>query len=79
VPDASPMTEHLSAAHEPEAERTSPSGPLPKPAGEDDLLGLDAAILRVPEPLRREMEEQLRAEFREVIRWKDANVSQNSG
>gem|GEM_PF-4817829 len=34
-----------------------------------DLLSLNEAISRVPESLRKEMTERLRAEFREVREW----------
>lgn len=35
-----------------------------------DLLSLEAALEKIPPSLRRELEDQLRAEFREVRRWK---------
>ena len=34
-----------------------------------DLLPLNEAINRVPESLRKAMQERLRAEFREVRKW----------
>lgn len=34
------------------------------------LLDLDRAVEQIPEKLRQEMADLLRAEFREVIRWK---------
>jgi hypothetical protein len=34
-----------------------------------DLLSLNEAIDRVPESLRKAMQDRLRAEFREVRRW----------
>jgi hypothetical protein len=34
------------------------------------LLNLEEAVSRIPEELRKEMEKQLRAEFRDVRRWK---------
>ena len=37
---------------------------------EAPLMDLDTAIEQIPAELRKEMEELLRAEFREVIRWK---------
>jgi hypothetical protein len=37
---------------------------------QEPLLDLQSAIERVPSGLRKEMEQVLRAEFREVIRWK---------
>ena len=33
------------------------------------LLSLDEAVGRIPEELRQRMEDLLRAEFREVLRW----------
>jgi len=46
---------------EPEEESAGDSAPL---------LDLQSAVSQVPEDLRKEMEKYLRAEFREVIRWK---------
>lgn len=46
------------------------------PAGPDDssgdvpLMDLNTAVEQIPEGLRKEMADLLRAEFREVIRWK---------
>ena len=34
------------------------------------LMDLETAVEQVPAALRKEMEDLLRAEFREVIRWK---------
>lgn len=39
-------------------------------APSQDGLNLQEAIDRIPAALRKEMEDQLRAEFREVRRWK---------
>lgn len=39
-------------------------------ASQEPLLDLQSAIEKVPAGLREEMETVLRAEFREVIRWK---------
>ena len=64
--------EHASAGpaavpEETAAEPVAGTGPV---RGEDEaLLGLDEAVQRVPEELRREMETLLRADFREVQRW----------
>jgi hypothetical protein len=41
-----------------------------KPAEETPLMDLNAAVEQIPEVLRKEMADLLRAEFREVIRWK---------
>lgn len=37
-----------------------------------DMLSLNEAISRVPESLRKAMQDRLRAEFREVRRWEPA-------
>ncbi len=39
------------------------------PAGDAPLLSLEEAVAQVPAELRQQMEELLRAEFREVLRW----------
>ena len=41
------------------------------PSSEEPLLDLEMAIEKVPASLRKEMEDLLRAEFREVVRWKE--------
>lgn len=40
-----------------------------EPASGEPLLGLEDALSRIPKALRKQMEDQLRAEFREVRRW----------
>lgn len=53
------FTEEAEEPQEPEAAGT-----------EEPLMDLNAAVEQIPEALRKEMADLLRAEFREVIRWK---------
>lgn len=66
--------EELAGEEEPEAEEPAPVVAKSKDdvasADKIKLLSLEDAVERVPESLRKELAEVLRAEFREVRRWK---------
>ena len=68
-PDDFPM-EDLSLDYPVEEKTVTEPVPVPEIVEADQpLLSLDDAVDKVPEDLRRQMEELLRAEFREVRRW----------
>jgi hypothetical protein len=67
MPEESPETDQPVA--EPEALDIPPIEPEVD-AEENGLLKLDQAVSRIPDDLRKQLEEKLRAEFREVRRWK---------
>ena len=46
------------------------ASPVAETAPAQGMLKLKEAVERIPAALRKEMEDQLRAEFREVKRWK---------
>jgi hypothetical protein len=60
---------------EPEEDLSLPDLPLPvveeiSHTESSPTTGLEEAIRQVPEELRKEMEDLLRADFSEVVRWK---------
>jgi hypothetical protein len=70
-----PVPESASVAPPSEEEAASRPPEIPRPAAgkaepDESLLELEAAVNRVPESLRKEMADLLRAEFRQVIRWR---------
>lgn len=54
----------------PEADEAAVDTDEAAPDADEPLLDLQAAVAQIPEDLRKEMADLLRADFREVIRWK---------
>jgi hypothetical protein len=68
-PESSVTPSKEEAAPEP-SEMPRPAAAKVKAEADESLLALEAAVDRVPESLRQEMADLLRAEFREVVRWR---------
>ena len=68
--EVSPVTEAI-VEEQPGDEPEEPSQAMPASDGTaKDLLSVEEAVQRIPESLRKEMKELLKAEFHQVQRWK---------